>query len=233
MSIDIRLVCWHPAWRIVPSRYPTVQLFERVAEAADWDAVCALESLTNDRLREEKGELSSLDAEDRLHGPGTRPILAAFTHLNPAGSRFSDGSFGVLYAARTLDTAIAETRHHRSRFLQATHEAPIELSMRVYLIDLNGRLHDLRARQQDFPAEYSTDDYSAGQALGKRLRVEKSLGIAYDSVRHSGGQCAAVFRPRVLAHCRQERHLTYVWDGTKITEVQERSTRWAATMDGI
>ena len=31
--------------------------------------------------------------------------MAAFTHLNPEGSRFSDGSYGVYYAAHTLATA--------------------------------------------------------------------------------------------------------------------------------
>ncbi len=36
-------------------------------------------------------------------------VMAPFTHLNPKGSRFSDGSYGVYYAAKRLSTAIAET----------------------------------------------------------------------------------------------------------------------------
>ncbi|WP_366132444.1 RES domain-containing protein [uncultured Ferrovibrio sp.] len=32
--------------------------------------------------------------------------MAAFTHLNPDGSRFTDGTCGVFYAANILDTAI-------------------------------------------------------------------------------------------------------------------------------
>ena len=46
--------------------------------------------------------------------------MAAFTHLNPDGSRFSDGRYGVFYAARSLDTAVAETMHHRANFMAAT-----------------------------------------------------------------------------------------------------------------
>ena len=46
--------------------------------------------------------------------------MAAFTHLNPQGSRFSDGSYGVFYCARSRDTAIAETRYHSALFLEAT-----------------------------------------------------------------------------------------------------------------
>ena len=62
----------------------------------------------------------------------------------------------------------------------------------------------------------------AGRALGRRLHGEDSCGIAYDSVRHSGGQCAAVFRPRsVLTPVIQERHLSYHWDGIRIAAVHE------------
>jgi hypothetical protein len=36
--------------RIIPSRFPPVNLFERVANPADLDVAFALESLTNDRI---------------------------------------------------------------------------------------------------------------------------------------------------------------------------------------
>ena len=63
------------------------------------------------------------------------------------------------------------------------------------------------------PAIYAADDYSASQALGRRLRDQNSWGIAYDSVRYGGGECVGVFRPPALRNCRQERHLCYVWNG--------------------
>ena len=50
------------------------------------------------------------------------------------------------------------------------------------------------------PLVYHPDDYAAGQALAGRLRAEGSSGIVYDSVRHTGGMCAAVFRPRCLSN---------------------------------
>jgi len=61
--------------------------------------------------------------EDRVSGPGTTPIMAAFTHLNPEGSRFSDGLFGLYYCSQRLETAWAEVRYHRERFLGHTHES--------------------------------------------------------------------------------------------------------------
>lgn len=150
--------------------------------------------------------------------------MAAFTHLNPEGSRFTDGSFGVFYAARDLETAIEETRHHRVRFMLATNQGRMELDMRVYVVDLDGTLHDLRGRQAEFPLAYHSESYGASQHMAVTLQKAGSSGIAHDSVRHAGGECAAVFRPPVLSNCRQERHLCYVWDGQRITTIYEKKT---------
>jgi hypothetical protein len=213
---------WRPAWRIIPSRFPPIQLFERVADPQDLEAVFAIESLTNPRLRDEVGEIGLVPPEDRVTGPGASVIMAALTHLNPAGSRFTDGSFGVFYAAADLDTAIAETRHHRERFMRATAQGRMEIDMRVYSVDLAGELHDLRGRRRGWAAVYHAEDYAAGQRLAGRLRREGSNGIAYDSVRRPGGECAALFRARLLSSCRQERHLCYLWDGSRIATVYEK-----------
>lgn len=215
-------VAWRPAWRIVPSRFPPIQLFERVADPADLDLVIELESLTNPRIRDDVGQISLVPPADRVTGPGASAIMAAFTHLNPAGSRFSDGSYGVFYAGRTLQTAIAETKHHRARFLAATAEPAIVVDMRVYQVDLKARLHDLRGRASDYPGVDDPADYGPGQALGRRLRAAGSDGVVYGSVRDPKGQCAAVFRPPVLSRCRQERHLAYAWNGVEIASVYEK-----------
>lgn len=222
MTLPVAHIEWKPCWRIIPSRFPPIQLFERVTDPDDLEAIFALESLTNPRLRDEAGDIRLVSPEDRISGPGTSIIMAAFTHLNPDGSRFSDGTYGVFYAANGLDTAIAETKHHRERFMRATAQAHLELDMRVYLVDLDGKLHDLRGQKTVQPLVYHDDNYAAGQHLARTSRKEGSNGIAYNSVRHDGGECAAVFRPRPLSNCRQERHLCYVWDGQKIASVYEK-----------
>ena len=91
---------WSPAYRVIPTRFPAVNLFDRVASPEDFDALYALEAMTNDRLRTEVGELDLVPPDERCFGPGCGPIMAALTHLNPNGSRFSDGSYGVFYCAR-------------------------------------------------------------------------------------------------------------------------------------
>ena len=222
MMPPVAHVAWKPCRRIIPSRFPPIQLFERVTDPDDLEAIFELEALTNPRLRDEVGDIRLVPPEDRISGPGASAIMAAFTHLNPEGSRFSDGSYGVFYAARTLDTAIAETRYHRERFMRATAQARMELDMRVYLADFAGDLHDLRGRKADYPLVYQEDSYAAAQHLARSVRLEGSNGIAYDSVRHNGGECIAVFRPRLLSNARQERHLCYVWDGERISTIYEK-----------
>ena len=186
------------------------------------EAIFELETLTNPRLRNEAGNIQLVPPEDLVSGPGASVVMAAFTHLNANGSRFSDGTYGVFYAANTLETAVAETRHHRERFMRATAQLRMELDMRVYQVDLEGELHDLRGQRDTQPDIYHPDNYAAGQQLGRTLRKAGSNGIAYDSVRRIGGECAAVFRPPLLSNVRQDRRLCYVWDGRHITAVYEK-----------
>jgi hypothetical protein len=221
-EIPVAQLNWQPCYRIVPSRFPPVGLFDAVADPADQEAVFQIEAMTNDRLRDEAGDITLVPPADRVSGPGTTPIMAAFTHLNPAGDRFTNGSYGVFYAGAALATAVAETRHHRTRFLAATDEPAQELDMRVYAVDLAAEVHDIRGMQASHPAYYHPTSYGASQALAASLRDAGSNGIAYMSVRHPGGECVAVFRPRLLSNCRQERHLCYVWDGKAITMVYEK-----------
>lgn len=222
MTPPVNPVDWRPCRRIIPSRFPPVGLFDRVADPADLKAVIAVESLTNDRHRDEVGDIRLVPEEDRISGPGTTAIMAAFTHPNPDGGRFSDGSYGVFHAANSLQTAIAETTYHRELFMRATDQERMELDMRVYLVDLVAGLHDIRGKQADMPLVYHKEDYAAGQSLARSLRDNDSNGIAWDSVRHEGGECAGIFRPPVLSNCRQGGHLCYVWDGVAITDVYEK-----------
>lgn len=208
-------------YRIVPSRFPPVGVFDRVAEPRDLDAVFAIEAITNDRLRQEAGDISLVPIEDRVAGPGSTPIMAAFTHLNPEGSRFTDATYGAYYAGLELNTAVAETRYHREVFLAATEmDRAIDVDMRVYVARVDGDLHDVREGAP--PAIYDPDDYRSAQALGRRLKRGGSNGIIFNSVRDRGGTCVAVFRPRLVSNCHQERHLTYQWDGARISNIFEK-----------
>lgn len=215
-------VAWQPCYRLIPSRYPTVGLYDAIADPADLEVVFAIEGYANPRIRDEIGQLPLVPPAERISGPGSTPIMAAFTHLNPDGSRFSDGSYGVYYAADTRETAIAEVGHHRGVFLARTHEEALDIDLRLIVADLEAPLHDLRPLRESDPAIYDPDHYGASQGLGRALRAEGSWGVLYHSVRLAGGLCAGVFRPRALKPARQSAHIALHWDGQRITHWYEK-----------
>ncbi len=212
----VRPIAWRPSHRIVSSRFPPVGVFDAIADPEDLEALFELEGMTNPRLRQELGRIQLVPPGRRIAGPGTTAIMAAFTHPNRDGSRFADGTFGVYYAARERDTAIAETVYHRTRFLQHTREPPCVLQLRSYLADVAGDFHDIRG---GWPALHDPDSYAASQRAAVALRAAGSEGIVYDSVRQPGGQCIAAFHPDLVSPARQGPHLHYHWDGVAITHV--------------
>jgi RES domain-containing protein len=197
-----------------------VGLFDELVDADELDLLYELENQTNDRLESELGYLSLVPPVDRLVGPGTTPIMAAFTHPNPEGSRFSNGEFGVYYCAKTIDTAIHESAHHRARFLQLTKEPPCHVEMRLYIAELQKDVHDgldgrLSGKVMD------PDNYTHSQALAVSLRDQGSYGLSYPSVRDPGGKCVVIFRPPAIGPVRQSKHFEYVYDGSRISAVIE------------
>lgn len=219
----MRRIRWTPAYRIVPTRYPSVFLFDRVADPEDFEALYALESLTNDRLRDEVGRIEMIPREDRVFGPGTGPIMAAFTHLNADGSRFSDGSYGVFYAGRERGTAIAETRYHHGRFLAATGESSMHLPMRLYHVHIDAKLHDLRQDGVVDEQVHNPDIYRISRQVGAALRREGSNGVVYRSARDLRGQCAGLFKPKAARDCVHAAYLLYAWDGSQFSGVYQQT----------
>ena len=99
-TLAVGSVAWLPCHRLISSRFPTVGLYDQVAAPEDLDVAFAIEALTNPRVRQELGQLSLVPPADRVAGPGATLVMTAFTHLNPLGSRFSDGSWGCVPRGR-------------------------------------------------------------------------------------------------------------------------------------
>ena len=226
-EVPLAAVAWKPSYRLIPSRYPTVGLYDAIADPADLDVVFAIEALANPRIRDELGELALVPAEDRVAGPGATTIMAAFTHLNPEGSRFSDGSYGVYYAARSLETAIAEVGHHRGTFLRRTAEPAIDVDLRLVTATVEADLHSLldvgaAANEGRFANVLDPDDYGPSRSLGRKLRTQRSWGLIWPSVRHAGGECVGIFRPRALRNAKAALHLAMHWDGSRFSHWYEK-----------
>lgn len=228
---DTTRVRWREAWRIIASRYPPIALFERVSDdPAVWDVLTDLEQATNPRLRDEAGEIALVPAERRVTGPNASWVMAPFTHVNRSGSRFSDGSYGVYYAARTLHTAIRETGYHFARFAADSNDPPRREDMRVLLGHVDAKLHDV-AKLDDKTKRLILDSesYAHSRPFALKLRDDGSDGIVYPSVRDEGGSCIAAFWPDVAGVPMQERHLQYEWDGRRFSRwFDYREERWVS-----
>jgi hypothetical protein len=216
--VPARRVDWPQAWRIIASRYPPVHLFERLTpDPAVWDALIALEQLTNPRVRDEVGEIALVAPEERIAGPGASYVMASFTHLNRRGSRFSDGTFGVYYAAAELETAVAETVFHFEAFARDSSDPPRMEDMRVLVGAVAEDFEDVSALPEGQRQEVlDPRNYAAAQAYARRLRDSGSMGVVYPSVRRPNGTCVGAFRPRAVGIPRQERHLKYRWNGERV-----------------
>lgn len=217
-NIPLSKIDWPGAVRIIRSIHPPIDLFEDIADPADWPLLISAEQKTNPRLIENIGALDLVPEDRRVGGPGSSYLMAPFTHISlDRPSRFSDGSYGILYAGGHFETALLETIHHHSRFMARTNEAAGWTSQfREVVLDIDARLHDLRAGSEEYEEALALNDYAVSQALGNTLRLSGSEGIAYPSVRHEGGQCAGLFFPDLAANARQGRHLDYHWDGERV-----------------
>ena len=218
IQIGRRHVAWPQTWRIVASRYPPVNLFERLSpDPRVWEALIALEQRTNPRLRDEVGKINLVPPERRVTGANASWVMAPFTHVNVLGSRFSNGTYGVYCAGRDLVTAVRETAYHFARFAADSHDPPRREDMRV-LVGSVDRLFDDVESVEDLARRAILDrnSYALSQPFGAFRRTNNSDGLVYPSVRHVGGRCIAAFWPNVVGIPVQERHLQYEWDGTRV-----------------
>ena len=210
------------AYRIIPSRYPTINVFEDVANADELEAVWAIEALTNDRLREDAGELERVPKEDWLVGlSGGSYVMAAFTHINPEGARFTTGDFGGYYCAPLLDTAVKETVYHQERLFGYTNEPAQKVQMRVLHTEFDASLADITGEEFLSTPLYHATNYDQSQTFAAEQKASKRDGIRYRSVRHSGHDCYVLYRPCLVTQILQAQHLDYHWNGSAIANVLE------------
>jgi hypothetical protein len=212
---------WATSYRAVASRYPTVGVYDRIADPAQLPALLEIEALTNPRVREEVAAYRKIRPEDAIAGPGSTPIMASFAYSG--ASRFCDGTYGVYYAGRDEETAIAESRYHTEAFLRATQQPSIDVDKRIYVAAIEGDFDDIRGRSMRSKLYAAApDDYGYSQRYAHTLYARNRVdGIVYNSVRRSGGQCIVAFRPRVVSKAHVRKHVQFRWDGRRIVGVTD------------
>ncbi|KJH81947.1 RES family NAD+ phosphorylase [Pseudomonas sp. KSR10] len=203
------------AYRLVNSKFPPIALFDDVADAAEFDTLYQLQALTNPRLHNETGRLELIPRTEIPFGiPGCSYATSPFTHVNPAGSRFSDGTFGVLYLASTMDTALAEVRYHQDQYWSKVHGLNYD---RFVFRGLSCRFNeagmlDATSVPMTDPI-YDPDDYAQGRRLGRSVKASGKPGLRYRSVRKEDQECWALMTPKPVLSIVQTAHYEMIWNG--------------------
>jgi hypothetical protein len=207
------------SYRMVNSKFPPISLFDDVMDEADFDTAYNLQALTNPRILNEIGDLTLIPMEKIPFGiPRENYVIAPFTHINPDGSRFSDGSFGVLYLADAVETAIAETRYHQEKCFRNVE-------------GLHYDTVDMRCLKVEFTAElinavsiddiHTPNDYTSSRILGAGVKKSDEAGLQYRSVRREGSICWGLMWPTYVYSAFQTQHFEFVFDGERISKVRE------------
>ncbi|SDT33327.1 RES domain-containing protein [Pseudomonas cedrina] len=203
------------AYRLVNSKFPPIALFDDVADADEFETLYHIQALTNPRLKNEVGRIELIPRKDIPFGiSGCSYATAPFTHVNPEGSRFSDGSFGVLYLAATMETALAEVHHHQEKYWQKVRGLNYErFVFRGLTCTFAQRLmKDVTSLPMIDPL-YDPDDYAHARALGRAVKEAGCPGLRYNSVRLPGNHCWALMTPRPVSSIIQTAHYEMVWNG--------------------
>ncbi|MBX2808488.1 MAG: RES family NAD+ phosphorylase [Cellvibrionaceae bacterium] len=208
--------------RLINTKFPPIHLFEDVAHSEDFEALYALQSLTNPRLQTEIGNLQLINIDDIPFGiQGCHYAAASFTHVNPDGSRFSDGQFGLMYIADALDTAIAEVKHHQQRYWQQVPDLAYDRFVFKQLLCTFAITQGLDGSA--LPASdpvYHPDDYSQARVLGRKIKEHAGyFALKYRSVRQRDRICYALFSPKEITEIIQAKHYEMIWDGHRISEI--------------
>lgn len=202
-------VVWKRSYRLIPSRFPPVEPYQPIAPSETWDALKAIELMTNPRLREVSAR-DYLWPEDR--GVEQNWVVAPFAYPNPHPSRFSDGSFGYCVVAESDRGALADSVASREIFLRKTHEPATKLDMRMLVTPLSASLHDLTALDGAEPGNI--------RQVAISLREKKSYGLLLSSRTRSSESIAVALRPTAFAGpAIQTDHYSYIWDGERISHI--------------
>jgi hypothetical protein len=202
-----RRVDWSSSFRLIPSRFPPVQLYEPIAPEEDWEALKRIETITNPRIRGARGLLLPED-EGKID---QNWLVAPFAYPDPEPSPYGDGSFGYSVVAESLHSALLIAIQRREAFLRSTAEGPTRLVMRVIKVPLKAQLADL--------AHIDVSDPALRVQINEQ-RAAKSYGALVKGPRGKEDRLAIVLRPTAFVPpAVQAEHYCFLWNGQRIHQL--------------
>lgn len=201
-----RTPCFRPTYRLIPSRFPPIGLFDGLAAPEDMEAAMELAGWTNDRLVAER--VNRLPPESwPLGAANASVVMASFLHIAPEGMRFNGPLLGAWYAGDDLKTSIAEVGHHLRREIVALGWQILSRDYRCYTADIEGLCLDLREDAERHREVLDPVSYAASQVFGEQARAAGEAGILFPSQRRLGGSNVAAYIPANIKRVTQADHI--------------------------
>lgn len=194
---------------LIPSRFPTVKVYERIAGGRD-DLFSTIEEMTNPRVREKERLTRGLAPIDQQQPRFTNWNHAPFVYPNPEGSRFFGADRNVIELSNDLQTALAVSVGKREAFLRRTAEPATFLEMRQIVRPVRGRFLDARDWE-------GISDRARRIELGKHAVNRDLDGIMFNPWERPTATGIVVFKPACLGKPDQAEHFKFLWNGQRIS----------------
>lgn len=198
------------AFRLIPSRFPPVNIYEEVIANDRIEALVEIENLTNPRLRSAQ-RLMSASLESIQSQPASKTGTMRPSPIPTRRARGFPPERPSLDLADSRQTALAVSVARRELFLRRTSEPAVGLDMRMLKTPIDGRFLDLRSIDPDL-------DKDARWALGAEVPQDVD-GILYRPPERPSATCVAVASASALQRSIQTVHYRYLWNGSKVIKL--------------
>lgn len=203
-------------YQLIPSRFPPVDVYERLELPELRTAALELEQHTNPRLAAMKHIETPPKPAARAGHQFQNWNHAPFVYKNPEGSHFLGPAYGVAEMAVDLTAAILFALIRREEFFSRTNEEAMGQDMRVLCRRVTGTFTNLTALD---PALAQAERWKIGQ----KLCDDGATGIIYRRPGLGEHRFISVFDGTVLGRALQGAHYRFVWDGKTVKSIYDFS----------
>lgn len=201
--------------RLIPSKYPTIDIYEKFGSREMQDYAAELEAVTNPRLAAKSritgGDTSADSNSPRLQNWNHAP----FSYPMPEGTYFLPPPYSVMELASDERGALARAILRREEFLARTDEPVCGVDMRMITNKVAGSFVDLRG--------LPPDTSQAGRwTLGRRLYEDGVDGLIFKMAELPGTEFVSIFNVDTLVEKGvQGAHYRFRWDGHRIGRIYD------------
>ncbi len=201
-------------FQLIPSRFPPIDVYDRLGSPELRTAAQELEQQTNPRLialqHIEKTPVSSHGDAHQYQNWNHAP----FVYKNPEGSHFLGPAYGVSEMSTDLEAALLHALIRREEFFDRTGEEAMGQDMRVLIRRVTGNLLDLTAADLRLTQE---ERWKIGQAIFEN----GAAGIIYRRNDFGEQPFVSVFERTILGRALQGTHYRFEWDGRTIRKIYD------------